>query len=83
MQRVTLERPLPYPIAPDVCRAAFYRRPATTEEVGVEGLTFSFKWELYAGHHLVRNDVANIFHAGLQSWKGGMTRPGPFSGKGV
>lgn len=52
-QRITLERPLPYPIAPDVNRAAFYHRAATTEEVGVEGLTFSFKWELYAGHHLV------------------------------
>ena len=56
MQRITLERPLPYAIAPDVNRAAFYRRAATTEEVGVEGLTFSFKWELYAGHHLVRVD---------------------------
>ncbi|PRW05792.1 cytosolic phosphoglucose isomerase isoform A [Chlorella sorokiniana] len=52
--RVTLERPLPYTITPDAVRAAFYRRPATTEEVGVEGLTFSFKWELYAGHHLER-----------------------------
>lgn len=32
----------------------YFLAPAkTVEEVGVEGLTFKFKWEPYAGHHCV------------------------------
>lgn len=52
-QVVTLERPLPYPIAPRLNRVAFHTRAASATESGVEGLTLRFKWEPYAGHHLV------------------------------
>lgn len=53
LQRVTLERRLPYDIAPGQSSAQFYARPDTVHDSGVEGLVFSFQWELYAGHHLV------------------------------
>lgn len=44
-------RTLPGPAA---CPQVSFLAPArTVEEVGVEGLTFKFKWEPYAGHHCV------------------------------
>jgi hypothetical protein len=53
VQVITLERPLPYPIAPGVNRVSFHERASTISESGVEGMTLRFKWELYAGHHVV------------------------------
>lgn len=55
MQAITLERYLPYSINPGVVNdAAIYALPDTVNDAGVEGLTFAFAWEPYAGHHLVR-----------------------------
>lgn len=50
---VTLERHLPYDIMPGIDTAQVFRQPDTVVESGVEGLTFHFEWEPYAGHHLV------------------------------
>lgn len=52
-QVVSLERRLPYDISEGMDRVSVVRRPETLHDSGVEGLTFQFKWELYAGHHLV------------------------------
>jgi hypothetical protein len=52
-QVVTLERPLPYPVSPRLNRVTFHTPDAAAAESGVEGFTLRFKWELYAGHHLV------------------------------
>lgn len=53
-QTVTLERPLPYPIGPDIASIEFVVGSFSVVESGVEGLTLRFKWELYAGHHCER-----------------------------
>jgi activating signal cointegrator complex subunit 1 len=61
LQRVRLERRLPYAIDLRIVKVALYEPPATLTESGIEGVTFSFKWSLYPGHHLVRA-------AGLRDW---------------
>lgn len=70
LQRVTLERPLAYPIKWGVNRVTLHAIPdTTTTEVGVEGITFSFKHELYAGHHLERGWNGIEFRQGVRdSW---------------
>ncbi|EFN50959.1 hypothetical protein CHLNCDRAFT_141582 [Chlorella variabilis] len=50
--KVTLERPLPFPIAAGVNKVALHQPAPTVTESGVEGMTLAMKWELYAGHHL-------------------------------
>lgn len=53
LQRVTIERYLPYDIREGLNGVKFHKLPETVVESGVEGMTFVFNWELYAGHHLV------------------------------
>lgn len=58
LQRIRIERFLPYDIHSKLVVVAFYAQPATVTDSGVEGVTFRFKWSLYAGHHLVRGRPA-------------------------
>lgn len=53
-QSLVLERRLPYDIRAGLNVVTVHRQPATLTEAGVEGLTFAFRWEENAGHHLVR-----------------------------
>lgn len=53
-QLITLERYLPYTIQGGINSVAFYQAKGAVRDSGVEGLTFQFAWQLYAGHHLVR-----------------------------
>lgn len=46
LQTVTLERRLPYDTDPAVAEVKIYSLPDTVHEVGIEGLTFDFGWEL-------------------------------------
>ncbi|KAI3429364.1 hypothetical protein D9Q98_005459 [Chlorella vulgaris] len=50
--RVQIERHLPYEIRSKLNVVTFHKPPNTVEDSGIEGLTFSFKWSWYAGHHL-------------------------------
>lgn len=65
---VTLERALPYPISSSIDRVSFLAPAKTVEEVGVEGLTFKFKWEPYAGHHCERGWNAIEIQAARDCW---------------
>lgn len=61
-QKVTLERPLPFPIAAGVNKVALHQPAPTVTESGVEGMTLAMKWELYAGHHLVSARCPPFIH---------------------
>ncbi|KAL4418954.1 hypothetical protein ABPG77_001776 [Micractinium sp. CCAP 211/92] len=65
---VTLERALPYPISSSIDKVSFLAPAKTVEEVGVEGLTFKFKWEPYAGHHCERGWNAIEIQAARDCW---------------
>ena len=67
LQTVTLERPLPYDIKQGVNVVDFHPRSMDVSESGVEGLTFNFRWELYAGHHKV-SSTALPEHA-VRQWE--------------
>ncbi|KAL4448197.1 hypothetical protein ABPG75_005416 [Micractinium tetrahymenae] len=66
--KVTLERALPYPISSSIDEVSFLAPANTVEEVGVEGLTFKFKWEPYAGHHCERGWNAIEIQAARDCW---------------
>lgn len=66
---ITLERYLPYGINPGVVNdAAIYALADTVNDAGVEGLTFAFAWEPYAGHHLERGWCALDFQFVYNCW---------------
>lgn len=67
-QQVTLERRLPYAVQPGAVTVEFHARPTTVHDSGVEGLTFAFKWEPYAGHHLERGWTAVEFSEVYDCW---------------
>ncbi|KAI3429363.1 hypothetical protein D9Q98_005458 [Chlorella vulgaris] len=51
-KRVKIERYLPYDIRVGLNIVNLHALPDTLADSGIEGLTFSFKWSWYAGHHL-------------------------------
>lgn len=53
LQRIKIERNLPYDINYKMNIVRFHERPRTVSESGIEGITFAFKWTWYPGHHLV------------------------------
>ncbi len=53
-QVITLERYLPYTIQSGINSVVFRQAKGAVRDSGVEGVTFQFAWQLYAGHHLVR-----------------------------
>jgi hypothetical protein len=78
LQRVTLERTLPYDILDSMVAVSFRAQPATVVDSGVEGLTFRFKWSPYAGHHLVRGRGVPLAHrcaVAPRGWPTAATRP--------
>ncbi|KAL4458833.1 hypothetical protein ABPG75_013698 [Micractinium tetrahymenae] len=49
---ITLERYLPYTIQGGINVVDFHQAKGAVRDSGVEGITFQFAWQLYAGHHL-------------------------------
>ncbi|KAL4435948.1 hypothetical protein ABPG77_000710 [Micractinium sp. CCAP 211/92] len=49
---ITLERYLPYTIQSGINSVVFRQAKGAVRDSGVEGITFQFAWQLYAGHHL-------------------------------
>lgn len=52
-RRVTLERRLYYPIREGLALATLRGPPPAVYESGVEEMTFRFRWQPYAAHHMV------------------------------
>lgn len=65
---ITLERRLPYAIKSGVVKVAVHGLPTALFEAGVEGLTFSFAWSLYNGHHLEKGFNALFLKNVADSW---------------
>jgi hypothetical protein len=51
---------LPYDIRDGLNIVNLHALPDTLEDSGIEGLTFSFKWSWYAGHHLVGKPLCAV-----------------------
>lgn len=66
-QVITLERYLPYTIQAGINSVVFRQAKGAVRDSGVEGITFQFAWQLYAGHHLVRASSGLLALAGPHS----------------
>lgn len=65
---MTLERRLPYDVKSGTNKVTVNALPAALYEAGVEGLTFSFAWSLYNGHHLEKGLNALFLKNAADSW---------------